>query len=91
MYQQFNPDGTWLIARKLEDLPDKPDAQCTYSFEGTQFMLIEVNATGVVACDVKTATYRVEPPPNGNIRFVRVKEPCIPRGQTVAQEHRRVR
>jgi hypothetical protein len=90
-YQRLNLDGTWQMARVLENLASKPDAELTFRFEGTQFILTEVKATGLPSCDPnKTATYQVELLPNGNIKFVRVKEPCIPRGRTTAQEHKRV-
>jgi predicted small lipoprotein YifL len=91
MYQQFNADGTWWVAAKLESLPSKPDAELTYRFEGTQFILTEVKATALEACGAKTAIYQVELLASGNIKFVKVNEACVPRGRTTAQEHRRVR
>jgi hypothetical protein len=92
MYQRFNQDGTWQVARVLENLASKPDAELTFRFEGTQLILTEVKATGLPSCDPNnTATYQVELLPNGNIKFVRVKEPCIPRGRTTAREHQPVR
>jgi len=91
MYQQLNPDGTWLVAVALDSLPDKPDARMVFQFEGTQLTVTEVEATGLPACAAKSATYHVELMPNGNIRFVRVKEACTERGRSTAQEHRRVR
>ena len=90
IYQRFNQDGTWQVARVLENLASKPDAELTFRFEGTEFILTELKATGLPSCDAKSATYQVQLLPNGNIKFVRVKEPCIPRGRTTAQEHRPV-
>jgi len=90
MYQRFNLDGTWHVAVSLENLNDKPDAELTFRFEGTQLLVTEISATGLPSCAAKNAIYQVQLLSNGNIKFVRVQDACAPRARSTAQEHKRV-
>ena len=90
MYQRFSLDGTNQTARSLDSLNSSPDAECTFRFEGTQFILTEVKSPGLPPCGAKTGTYQVQLLPNGNIKFVKVQDSCAPRARTTAQEHKPV-
>jgi len=91
MYQRFNLDGTNQTAASLENLATKPDSESTFRFEGTQFILTEVKATGLPPCAAKTGIYEVQLLPNGNIKLVKVQDACVGRGRSTAMEHKPVR
>jgi hypothetical protein len=90
LYQRFNPDGTVQAATTLEKLNSTPGAELTFRFEGTQFLLTEVSATGLPSCSAKTGTYQVQLLPDGNIKFVKVQDACAPRARSMAMVHKRV-
>jgi hypothetical protein len=91
LYQRFNLDGTYQVARKLESLNNnKPDADSTFRFEGTQFFVTEVSATGLPTCSDATGTYQVQLLSNDLIRFVTVQDLCAPRARSTGMVHKRV-
>jgi hypothetical protein len=91
MYQRFNEDGTCQAAFTLNKLDTIPNVECTYHFSEAVLIYTVTKVSGVPPCQDETATYKVHLLPNGNIKFVVVKDTCGPRARTTAQEHEPVR
>ena len=90
VYQRFAAGRVHTVALTLEDLDATPDAEGTFQFEGTTVTLTFVKASGLPACEPKSATYRVQLLPDGNIRFAVLEDRCAPRRRSTAQLHVRV-
>jgi hypothetical protein len=90
VYQRFAAGGVHTVAVALEDLDATPDVEGTYQFEGTTLTMTLVGATGLPACEPKSATYRVQLLPDGNIRFAVLEDRCAHRRRSTAQLHVRV-
>jgi hypothetical protein len=87
MYETFTANGLLQTSASGSGV----DAECSYSFEGTNLVLKEIKATGLPSCGVRIGTYQVELLPNGSIRFWAVSDSCTGRRNTMAQEHKPVR
>ena len=93
LIQRLYADGTCEIGITLDRLAVKPDIECTFRFEGTRFILTEVEATGLTPCQAgaKTGIYEVQLLANGNIQFKVVQDLCGRRRRSMILEHRPVR
>jgi hypothetical protein len=86
MYLQFDSDGTCPVAVSQKRMDSDPNVECICSFEGTQMTIACNEAKGIPSCP-GDAVYEVQLLPNGNIKFLNVKDPCAPRIRTMVKEH----
>jgi hypothetical protein len=90
MYHQFSEDGTCRGAFLLSDLDTRPNHTCTYFFQGTDLHMVNVSVHGIPSCKTKEAVYRIQILDEAAIRFVLVRDNCLPRVNTTAVVHQRL-
>jgi len=91
LYNKFNEDGTLWVAQIRDLIETNPSAVLTYRFDGTRLIITEVNVRNLPSCGPDEGIYEVQLLPGGNIKFVKIKDPCGPRGRSIALEHEPVR
>jgi hypothetical protein len=76
MFLQINSDGTCGQSFLLETLADFPQVECTYTFEGTNFLITAVKLNGVPACPSPTGKYEIRLLAEDQIEIVLVEDTC---------------
>jgi hypothetical protein len=90
MYWHFDEDGTCRGTFFLRDLEANPNVTCTYEFDTTMLVMTVVSERGVPKCRTAQSVYKVQLKDKDTIRFIVVRDDCIPRATTMDMAHERV-
>ncbi len=90
MFLLLNSDGTCRQAYSLKELTTVPQAECTYTFAGTDLSITAVKLTGVPACPSPTGKYAVQVVADNQIQLVATQDTCGPRKRSTVGAYQRV-
>lgn len=89
-FLQINSDGTCGQSFLLETLDDFPQVECTYKFEGTNFLLTAVKLNGVPECPSPTGKYEIQLISNDQIELFVAEDTCGPRVRSTLGVYQRI-
>ncbi len=78
-YNQFNEDGTYVVAGSVDLLTSRPTEYGDYRLEGTTLILISDEESTL--CAGKTGSYEVEIAAEDRIEITLVEDSCSERGR----------
>ncbi len=78
-YNQFNEDGTYVVAASVDLLTSRPTEYGDYRLEGTTLILISDEES--TFCAGKTGSYEVEIAEEGRIEITVVEDSCSERAR----------
>jgi hypothetical protein len=87
---QINSDGTCRQAYELDGLTGTPEVECTYTFEGSNFLITAVKLNGVPECPSMTGEYEVRLIAEDQIELVVAKDTCAPRIRSTRGVYQRI-
>jgi len=90
MFLQINSDGTCRQSYSLDRLVNAPEAESTWSFEGTNLLLTTVKLSGVKPCASPTAKYEVRLMADNQIQLVATEETCAQRRNSTQYVYQRI-
>lgn len=90
MFLQINSDGTCRQSFSPDGLTDVPEVECTYAFEGTNFLITTVKLNGLPECPSQTGKYEVRLISENQIQLVRTEDSCTPRTRSTQGEYQRI-
>ena len=73
-YNQFNEDGTYVVAASVDELTSRPIEYGDFRFEGTTLTFITNEESGI--CAGKTGNYEVEMAEASRIEITLVEDSC---------------
>lgn len=88
---RFDDDGTYRMARELDELDSKPYAIDSYHFEGTEMLSKTIKVSGVPSCGKKIGRYEIRLLENGNIWVFAIEDLCEARALDISREYEPVR
>ena len=80
-YNQFNEDGTYVVAGSVDLLTSRPSEYGDYRLEGTTLILISDEES--TFCAGKTGSYEVEIAAEDRIEITLVEDSCSERGRFI--------
>ena len=90
MFLRIDADGTCRQSFSEHGLADAPEVECTYLFEGSNFVMTVVKLNGVPPCPSASGRYEVELLAENHVELTPTNDTCGPRVGSTRGEYQRI-